>query len=182
MQQSKGRMTVFALSMLAATSGFSPSAWEDEQLPSKVTTPNGQIWSLYQPRSQIPQAITIWSRLPRESSVPPLVCGADLNQGNQVVNCFSFACPGGEKSTGEIRGVRVATCHCPIGESFDGKAVEPRTASGHRRVRGILRSASITRLADRSHPLREGTRSRTSNTAGTGATIAAATVLMGIKG
>ena len=38
MQQSKGRMTVFALSMLAATSGFSPSAWEDEQLPSKVTT------------------------------------------------------------------------------------------------------------------------------------------------
>lgn len=37
---------------------------------------------------------------------------------------------GGEKSTGEIRGVRVATCHCPIGELFDGKAVEPSTAFG----------------------------------------------------
>jgi hypothetical protein len=95
------------------------------------TPPNGQIWSLFQPRSQIPQAITNWSRLPRKSSAPPLVCGADLNQGNQVVNCFSFACdPGGEKSAGEIRGVPVATCHCPVGESLDGKAVEPATAFG----------------------------------------------------
>jgi hypothetical protein len=88
------------------------------------TPPHDQIWSLYQPRLQIPQAITNWSRLPHKSFAPPLVCGADLNQGNQVVNCFSFACDLG----GEIRGVPVATCHCPLGESLDGTAIESNTA------------------------------------------------------
>jgi hypothetical protein len=32
------------------------------------TPPHGQIWSTYQPRLQIPQAITHWSRLPSKSS------------------------------------------------------------------------------------------------------------------
>ena len=89
------------------------------------TPPHGQIWSLYQPRLQIPQAITNWSRL-RKSFAPPLVCKADLNQGNQLVNCFSFACD----PAGEIKGVPVATCRCPVGESLEGKAVEPNTAFG----------------------------------------------------
>ena len=88
------------------------------------TPPHDQIWSLYQPRLQIPQAITKWSRLPHKSFAPPLVCPADLNQGNQVVNCFSFACDLG----GEIRGVPVATCHCPLGESLDGTAIKSKTA------------------------------------------------------
>ena len=86
--------------------------------------PHGQIWSTYQPRLQIPQAITNWSRLPSKSFAPPQICGANLNQGDQLVNCFSFAC----EPAGEIRGVPVATCHCPLGESLEGKAVEPHTA------------------------------------------------------
>jgi hypothetical protein len=53
-------------------------------MDGSCTPPHDQIWSLYQPRSQIPQAITKWSRLPSKSSAPPLVCGADLNQGNQT--------------------------------------------------------------------------------------------------
>jgi hypothetical protein len=90
------------------------------------TPPHDQIWSFYQPRSNIPQAITNWSRLPSKSHAPPLVCGADLNQGNQQVNCFSFACD----RAGEINGVPVATCHCALGESPAGQAVEPNTAFG----------------------------------------------------
>ena len=88
------------------------------------TPPQDQIWSLYQPRLFIPQAITNWSRLPSKSFAPPLVCGADLNQGDQQINCFSFACD----PSGEINGVPVATCHCALGESPEGKAVLPNTA------------------------------------------------------
>jgi hypothetical protein len=88
------------------------------------TPPHDQIWSTYQPRLQIPQAITNWSRLPSKSFAPPQVCGADLKQGDQLVNCFSFAC----EPAGQIRGVPVATCHCPLGESLEGKPVEQHTA------------------------------------------------------
>ena len=90
------------------------------------TPPHDQIWSLFQPRSNIPQAITNWSRLPSKSHAPPQVCGADLKLGNQLVNCFSFACD----PAGEIKGVPVATCHCPLGESLDGTAVKRDTAFG----------------------------------------------------
>ena len=44
----------------------------------------------------------------------------------QLVNCFSFACD----PAGEINGVPVATCHCPLGESLEGKAVEQSAAFG----------------------------------------------------
>jgi hypothetical protein len=74
-------------------------------MEGSCTPPQGQIWSLYQPRLQIPQAITNWSRLPSKSFAPPLACD-----------------PGGE-----IHGVPVATCHCPLGESIEGKAVAPNT-------------------------------------------------------
>jgi hypothetical protein len=95
-------------------------------MQGSCTPPQDQIWSLYQPRSHIPQAITNWSRFRSKSAAPLLVCGADLNQGNQLVNCFSFACD----PAGEIHGVPVATCHCPLGESIEGKAVAPNTAFG----------------------------------------------------
>ncbi len=86
--------------------------------------PEGQVWSLYQPRLHIPQAITNWSREPKDSFAPPQICPADLNQGDQQVNCFSFACD----PSGEINGVPVATCHCARGESPEGKEVDPHTA------------------------------------------------------
>ena len=95
-------------------------------MQGSCTPPPGQIWSLYQPRRYIPQAITGWSRARSKSSAPPLVCKADLNLGNQLVNCFSFAC----NHAGKIRGVPVATCHCPLGESLDGTPVPPATAFG----------------------------------------------------
>jgi hypothetical protein len=90
-------------------------------MQGSCTPPPGQIWSLYQPREHIPQAITNWARAPSKSSAPPLICKADLNLGDKLVNCFSFAC----NPAGSIRGVPVATCHCPLGESLEGKPVKP---------------------------------------------------------
>jgi hypothetical protein len=95
-------------------------------MQGSCTPPAGQIWSLYQPRRHIPQAITGWTRGPSKSSAPPLVCKAGLNLGDQLVNCFSFAC----SPAGRIRGVPVANCHCPLGESLDGTPVLPATAFG----------------------------------------------------
>jgi hypothetical protein len=93
-------------------------------MQGSCTPPNGQIWSTYQPRATIPQAITNWSRLPSKSHAPPQICGADLNLGNQLSNCFSFACDPAR----EIHGVPVATCHCPLGESLNGTPVAANTA------------------------------------------------------
>jgi hypothetical protein len=86
--------------------------------------PSGQIWSLYQPRRHIPQAINDWSRRSSQSQAPPLICSASLQLGNQLANCFSFACD----PAGEINGVPVAACHCAEGESLEGKSVPSNTA------------------------------------------------------
>jgi hypothetical protein len=50
-------------------------------------------------------------------------CPANFNQGSQLANCFSFACD----SETYINGVPVATCHCPLGESFAGTQVSAHT-------------------------------------------------------
>jgi hypothetical protein len=84
-------------------------------MQGSCTPPSGKIWSLFQPRSYIPQAITDWQLSP----APPQICPASLGQGHQQVNCFSFACD----TAGEINGVRVATCHCALGESSNGTPV-----------------------------------------------------------
>lgn len=88
-------------------------------MQGSCTPPSGQVWSLFQPRSEIPQAITDWQPSPS----PPQVCPASLGQGNQQVNCFSFACD----TAGEINGVPVATCHCALGESAHGTPVNANT-------------------------------------------------------
>jgi hypothetical protein len=88
------------------------------------TPQQGQVWSLYAPRLQIPQAITGWVQKPPGNLAPPQICKADLNLGDKLVNCFSFACD----PAGEINGVPVANCHCPLGESLEGKGVPPPTA------------------------------------------------------
>ena len=61
---------------------------------------------------------------PPEAAAPPLFCPKTLNLGNQLVNCFSFACD----SQTYINNVPVVTCHCPIGESLAGTAVPPHTS------------------------------------------------------
>jgi hypothetical protein len=83
-----------------------------------------QIWSIYSVRDEIPQDITGWVPTGPQASAPPLFCSKNLNLGNQLVNCFSFACD----SLRYINGVPVATCHCPIGESLEGKPVPANTA------------------------------------------------------
>src|SRR5262245_33137043 len=84
----------------------------------------GQIWSTYQPRPNIPQALTEWVATPPEDAAPPLFCPKRLNQGDQLVNCFSFLCD----SQRYMNNVPVVTCHCPIGESLAGTPVPAPTA------------------------------------------------------
>jgi hypothetical protein len=83
-----------------------------------------QVWSLYAPRLHIPQALTDWKRGASATRAPLLQCQASLNLGDQLVNCFSFACD----LAGTISGVPVATCHCALGESLDGVSVPANTA------------------------------------------------------
>ena len=84
----------------------------------------GQIWSTYQPRPNIPQALTNWVPTLLEAAAPPLFCPKNPPHGNQLVNCFSFVCD----SQTYINNVPVVTCHCPIGESLAGTPVPPHTA------------------------------------------------------
>jgi hypothetical protein len=82
------------------------------------------IWSTFQPRPNIPQALTNWVPTPPEAAAPPLFCPKSLNLGSQSVNCFSFLCD----TQTYINNVPVVTCHCPIGESLAGTPVSPATA------------------------------------------------------
>jgi len=84
----------------------------------------GRIWSLYFPRSHIPQAINGWRRTPEDTEVDIQLCSASENVGNTFANCFSFACTLDEERT---NGVRTATCLCPLGEGLNGKAVNADT-------------------------------------------------------
>ena len=82
------------------------------------------IWSTFQVRPNIPQALTNWVPTPPEAAAPPLLCPKSLNLGSQSVNCFSFLCD----TQTYINNVPVVTCHCPIGESLAGTPVAPATA------------------------------------------------------
>jgi hypothetical protein len=92
--------------------------------PPSPPGPGGQIWSTYQPRPNIPQALTNWVPTLPEAAAPPLFCPKRLGLGNQSVNCFSFLCD----SQTYMNNVPVVTCHCPIGESLAGTPVPPATA------------------------------------------------------
>jgi hypothetical protein len=81
----------------------------------------GQIWSTYQPRPNIPQAVTNWVPTLPEAAAPPQFCPKTTPPGNQLVNCFSFRCD----SQTYINNVPVVTCHCPIGESLAGTPIQP---------------------------------------------------------
>ncbi len=83
----------------------------------------GDIWSLYDPKKEIPQAITGWVPSGPAAQAPLLTCNQQLNLGHQLTNCFSFAC----NNERYINGVPVATCYCPLGEAPDGTSVAPHT-------------------------------------------------------
>jgi hypothetical protein len=77
------------------------------------------VWSLYSPKGHIPQAINDWEKHGPEASSPGFVCPATVANNFQVTNCFSFACV----RAGNINGVPVATCFCPIQEDPDAQPI-----------------------------------------------------------
>jgi len=84
-------------------------------------TPNAtNVWSGFWPHPTTPQQLANWQDVP----APGLICGKDLMLGDKSVNCYSFLC----KRAGTINGVQVASCTCPIGETFDGTPISPDTA------------------------------------------------------
>jgi len=84
------------------------------------------IWSLYSPRGHIPQEINDWSRRRNLTAAPINTCPASPTAMNTFANCFSFACV----RVGEINGVKVANCFCPIAESLTGGEVPLGTPFG----------------------------------------------------
>jgi hypothetical protein len=84
----------------------------------------GQIWSEYEIRLDIPQALTNWVPTLPEAAAPPQVCPASLNLGNQYAQCFSFLCD----TETYINNVPVVTCHCPIGATAAGLPAKPNSS------------------------------------------------------
>jgi hypothetical protein len=78
------------------------------------------VWSLYSIEMDIPQEIFEWMTEPTAF----LECPANLNQGREQVNCFSFACD----NIRMINGATVTTCHCAKGENPFAQHVPPATA------------------------------------------------------
>lgn len=83
-----------------------------------------ELWSIYTRTKYIPQAINGWAQSGCAAEAPKQICKASLKLGDTSVNCFGFVCD----SEAFINGVPVATCHCALGESFEGTAVAPDTA------------------------------------------------------
>jgi hypothetical protein len=82
----------------------------------------GQIWSSYQVRPDIPQALTNWVPHLPEDAAPPQVCPGSLN--NQYAQCFSFSCD----TETYINNVPVVTCHCAIGATLAGLPAQPQSS------------------------------------------------------
>lgn len=68
----------------------------------------GTVWSLFAPRVFYPQEAAGFSRRPQDMRARVQMCGADLNQGYNASNCFSFIC--------EDLGNGLASCRCPMGQ------------------------------------------------------------------
>ncbi|TLG79234.1 hypothetical protein [Methylocystis sp. B8] len=95
-------------------------------MQGSCSPPDSQkIWSLYSPQLEIPQEANNWTRSGREALAPPQWCSAKLNAGETISNCFSFLC---DIAGSAPNGVPLATCHCPMGESFGGTKVPAATA------------------------------------------------------
>jgi hypothetical protein len=84
----------------------------------------GQLWSTYQARPDIPQALTNWVPHLPEDAAPPQVCPGSPNR--QYVQCFSFSCD--IPSEPYINNVPVVTCHCAIGATLAGLPAPPASS------------------------------------------------------
>lgn len=85
----------------------------------------GQVWSLYAPKTNIPQAVNNWSHTPSDTAVSFQLCSSSDDVGATFANCFSFACTVDRE---RHNGVKTATCLCPLGENPDGDPVTAGTA------------------------------------------------------
>jgi hypothetical protein len=83
----------------------------------------GQIWSEYQLRPNIPQALTNWVPTLPEAAVQVQLCPASLNLGNQYAQCFSMSCD----TETYINNVPVVTCHSAIGATLTGTPAASRS-------------------------------------------------------
>jgi hypothetical protein len=86
----------------------------------------GQIWSEYQIRPNIPQALTNWVPTLPEAAIQAQVCPASLNLGNQYAQCFSMSCD----TETYINNVPVVTCHCAIGATLTGTPAASQSSFG----------------------------------------------------
>jgi hypothetical protein len=84
----------------------------------------GQIWSTFQIRPDIPQAITNWVPHLPEAATQVQVCPASLNLGNQYGQCFSMSCD----TETYINNVPVVTCHCALGATLTGGRANPQSS------------------------------------------------------
>ena len=85
----------------------------------------GKLWSTYQARPDIPQALTNWVPHLPEDAAPPQVCPGSPN--NRYVQCFSFSCDI-EPNEPYINNVPVVTCHCAIGATLAGLPAQPQSS------------------------------------------------------
>jgi hypothetical protein len=84
----------------------------------------GQIWSTFQIRPDIPQAITNWVPHLPQAATQVQRCPASLNLGNQYAQCFSMSCD----AETWINNVPVVTCHCALGATLTGGRAEPHSS------------------------------------------------------
>ena len=84
----------------------------------------GTIWSTFQPRPNIPQALTNWVPTLPEAATQVQLCPAKLNLGNQYAQCFSMSCD----TETYINNVPVVTCHCALGATLAGARAAPQSS------------------------------------------------------
>ena len=84
----------------------------------------GQLWSSYQIRPDIPQALTNWVPTLPEAATQVQLCPAKLNLGNQYAQCFSMSCD----TETYINNVPVVTCHCALGATLAGARAAPQSS------------------------------------------------------
>jgi hypothetical protein len=84
----------------------------------------GQIWSSFQIRPNIPQALTNWVPTLPEAATQVQVCPASLHLGRQYAQCFSMSC---DMET-YINNVPVVTCHCALGAMLTGARADPESS------------------------------------------------------
>lgn len=71
-------------------------------------TDSKHVWSTFWPRLEYPQEANNFSHKPKDMKVVVQKCSADLKQGYNASNCFSWNCEKGPNG--------IATCYCPMGQ------------------------------------------------------------------